>query len=104
MKIRENDGEVVDIYAVYFIDGDVNFLGMPRGYGGLAAYSANKVEVIDAEIKDKCVYFKNNGYGIFHWALINECLLDELLELDEQAYKRFLDILKKEGRVTSDFY
>jgi hypothetical protein len=31
-------------------------------------------------------------------------LLDDLLELDEVAYKRFLEILKAEGLVDPDFY
>ncbi|UNK28665.1 hypothetical protein MNO11_02580 [Serratia plymuthica] len=104
MKIKEHDGEVVDIYAIYFIGDEVNFLGMPKNYGGLSAYSANEVQVVEPEIRGECVYFKNNGYGIYHWALIKEKLLDDLLELDETAYNRFLEILKAEGRIAQDFY
>ncbi|EGQ5299419.1 hypothetical protein ACE3IS_13295 [Enterobacter hormaechei subsp. hormaechei] len=104
MKIKERDGELVDIYAVYFIGGEVNFLGMPKNYGGLSAYSAREVELVESEMKYNCIYFKNNGYGIYHWALIKEKLLDDLLELDEVAYKRFLEIVKAEGLVDPDFY
>ncbi|HCM9213930.1 TPA: hypothetical protein N5L24_004179 [Enterobacter roggenkampii] len=104
MKIKERDGEVVDVYAIYFINGEINFLGMPKNYGGLSAYSAREVTVIDPEIEGDCVYFKNNGYGVYHWALIKEKLLDDLLEQDETAYKRFLEILKAEGLVDPDFY
>lgn len=104
MKVKERDGEVVDIYAIYFIDDEVNFLGMPKNYGGLSAYSAKEVQVVEPEIRGECIYFKNNGYGIYHWALIKEKLLDDLLELDETAYKRFLEILKAEGHIEQDFY
>lgn len=104
MRIKERDGEVVDIYAIYFIGGEVNFLGMPKNYGGLSAYSAREVTVVEPEIDGGCVYFKNNGHGIYHWALIKENLLDDLLELDETAYKRFLEILKAEGQIEQDFY
>ncbi|MDS7907557.1 hypothetical protein PTQ57_19180 [Klebsiella pasteurii] len=104
MKIKERDGEVVDVYAVYFIGGDVNFLGMPKSYGGLSAFSAREVEIVESEMKYNSIYFKNNGYGIYHWALIKEKLLDDLLELDETAYKRFLEIVKAEGLVDPDFY
>ncbi|MFB5948522.1 hypothetical protein [Klebsiella pasteurii] len=104
MKIKERDGEVVDVYAVYFIGGDVNFLGMPKNYGGLSAFLAREVEIVESEMKYNSIYFKNNGYGIYHWALIKEKLLDDLLELDETAYKRFLEIVKAEGLVDPDFY
>ena len=104
MKIKEYDGEVIDIYAIYFINQDVNFLGMPRNYGGLSAYSAKEVNVIDPSISFNSVYFRNNSHGIYHWALIEERLLDDLLELDETAYKRFLKILKEEGHIEPDFY
>lgn len=103
MKIRESDGELVDIYAIYYINQDVNFLGMPKNYGGLTAYSAKEVDIIDPEINYDCLYFKNNSYGVYHWALIKERLLDDLLELDETAYNRFLEILKAEGRIDPDF-
>lgn len=103
MKIKERDGEVIDIYAIYFIGGEVNFLGMPKNYGGLSAYSAREVTVIEPEIEGGCVYYKNNGYGVYHWALIKEKLLDDLLELDETACNRFLEILRSEGRIDPDF-
>lgn len=104
MKIKECDGDVVDVYAIYIINDEVNFLGMPKNYGGLSAYSAKEVTVIESEIKGDCVYFKNNGHGVYHWALIKEGLLDDLLELDATAYQRFLDILKSEGQIEDDFY
>lgn len=80
------------------------FLGFPRNYGGLAAYKASEVTVIDSDLNFEAVYFHNNACGIYHWALIKEKLLDDLLGLDEVSYKRFLEILKAEGRIDPDFY
>ncbi|MCD1125488.1 hypothetical protein LPW36_05580 [Jinshanibacter sp. LJY008] len=104
MKIREEDQDIADIYAIYWFGKEQFFLGLPRNYGGLRAYKAEEVKVIDTNINFMTVYFHNNAYGIYHWALIKENLLADLLELDETAYKRFLEILKAEGQIDSDFY
>ncbi|WP_339057753.1 hypothetical protein [Candidatus Regiella endosymbiont of Tuberolachnus salignus] len=104
MRIQESDGELVDIYAVYIIDGDAMCLGLPKNYGGLRSYKMKNVTVIDPALSGDFIYFHNNGYGIYHLALIKERLLDDLLELDETAYQRFLEILKAEGRIEADFY
>ncbi|EMV3396341.1 hypothetical protein AACI19_004577, partial [Escherichia coli] len=77
------------------------FLGLLKGYGGLMAYRATQVSMISPEIDFQAIYFKN---GIYHWALIKEKLLDDIIERDEVAYKRFLEILKSEGHVDEEFY
>jgi hypothetical protein len=64
------------------------------------SYRANQVTIINPEINFNCIYFKES---IHHWALIKEKLLDDLLELDEIAYKRFLEIVKAEGLVDPIF-
>ncbi|MBK5144465.1 hypothetical protein I2494_12170 [Budviciaceae bacterium BWR-B9] len=105
MKIQEKDGELVDIYSIYWVGNETLFLGFPRGYGGLKAYNLSKVTVVDKDISGEFVFHQfNNMNSICHWALIKERLLDDLLELDETAYKRFLEILKAEGQIDSDFY
>ncbi len=107
MKIRTRQGHVVDIFAIYWWgDGETYFYGLPRGNGGLSAYKldTNELEVIDPTVESNFVYFHNNAHGIYHESLIKEKLLDDLLEFDETAYHRFLEILKAEGRVDPDFY
>jgi hypothetical protein len=95
MKIKlKNPDEIVEIFAVYWGWRDKTyFYGMPEGYGGLLAYDASAVEVIDSELSGSFTYYSNNMKGIYHSALIEEKLLDDLLELDARAYKRFLEIL-----------
>ncbi|AYL03922.1 hypothetical protein LRM31_22695 [Enterobacter kobei] len=104
MKIRDHRdplGRVVDVFSVYWFGDETYFLGFLKGYGGLMSYRANQVTIINPEINFNCIYFKES---IHHWALIKEKLLDDLLELDEIAYKRFLEIVKAEGLVDPDFY
>ncbi|HGF0150204.1 TPA: hypothetical protein ACGBUC_004309 [Klebsiella variicola] len=107
MKIRDHRdplGRVVDVFSVYWFGDETYFLGFLKGYGGLLAYRSTQASVINQEISFEAIYFENNARGIHHWALIKEKLLDDLLELDETAYKRFLEIVKAEGLVDPDFY
>lgn len=104
MKIKEFDGTIVDIFAIYWFSDETYFYGLPKNYGGLIAYRASQVSVIDPEINFTGVYFENNAKSIQHWALIKEALLDDIIERDEVAYNRFLEILKAEGQIDPDFY
>jgi len=112
VKIRTERGHIIDIYGIYWVlsvDGtytETIFLGFPKGNGGLTPYRitgnlAEKVDIVDSSIPDGWVYYYS---GIYHRRLIEDNLLDDLLEYDETAYKRFLEILKSEGHVNGDFY
>ena len=104
MKIKEQDGTIIDIFSIYWFDDETYFYGLPRGYGGLIAYKSNEISIIESDISFNSVYFENNAKSIHHWALIKEALLDHLIERDENAYNRFLEIIKSEGLVEPDFY
>lgn len=102
MKIKnDRSDKMIDVYAIYWVGGETYFYGFSEGYNGLLAYKASKVNIVDPEISGDFVFFEN---GVFYKPLIEEKLLDDLLEYDETAYKRFLDILKAEGRIESDLY
>ncbi|WP_120507349.1 hypothetical protein [Rahnella bruchi] len=104
MKIKTKRSEkIIEVFAMYCIAQETYFLGHSKGYAGLLAYKAKDVEIIDPDLSGNFTYFGNNGYGIYYSALIKEELLDDLLEGDETAYKRFLEILKAEGRIDPDF-
>lgn len=104
MKIKETDGTIVSIFAIYWFGDETYFYGLPKNYGGLLAYRASQVSVIESEIGFNAIYFENNAKSVQHWALIKEKLLDDILERDDVAYKRFLEILKAEGHIEQDFY
>ena len=112
MRIRTERGNVVDIFGLYWVlsvdrsSTETILLGLPKGNGGLAPYRitgklAENIEFIDPSIPEGFIYYHS---GIYHRALIEDNLLDDLREYDETAYQRFLEILKAEGRVDPDFY
>lgn len=102
MKIKNEKSEkIIDVYAIYWVGGETYFYGFSKGYNGLLAYKASKVNIVDPEMSGDFIFFDD---GVFYKPLIEEKLLDNLLEYDETAYKRFLEILKAEGRIDPDFY
>nr|CBX82623.1 hypothetical protein EAIL5_3803 [Erwinia amylovora ATCC BAA-2158] len=112
MKIRTERGNIIDILGIYWVlsvdrtSTETILLGLPKGSGGLVPYRvtgklAENVEFTDPSIPERFIYYHS---GIYHRALIEENLLDDLREYDETAYKRFLEILKSEGQIDPDFY
>lgn len=63
----------------------------------------DRVTVADNNLQGHFV-FDHKVPGIFHHAIIEEDILEDLCEKDENAYFRFLEIIKKEGLVDKDFY
>lgn len=94
MKIRTKSGKLVEIFAVYWgWQEKTYFYGLPDGYGGLLAYDSSEVEVVDAVFDGRYIFQDGNLKGIYHEALIEEGLLDDLLELDPGAYSKFLKLI-----------
>ena len=110
MKIKKEYGNIEYVFGIYWNTyGGTNLLSLSKGNGGLTTCSLigknkDKVEIIEPTINWRAIYFHNTGYGIYHWALIEENLLDDIREYDEDAYNRFLEIIKSEGLVDPDFY
>ncbi|KMN36465.1 hypothetical protein VI26_06355 [Chromobacterium sp. LK1] len=94
----------IDVFSIYWIDGKTFFLGLPAGHGGLISYESSQVEVVDATLAGRLVFCELNQIkGVYHWSMIEEQLLDDLLESDEDAYRRFLEIIKEEGLIDAGF-
>ncbi|ASN16082.1 hypothetical protein V462_00350 [Pantoea ananatis 15320] len=100
MKIKEHDGTLIDVYAIYWMKGKTYFYGLIKEYG-LSVFNSDKVEVIDPTMSGDFIFFED---GIFFKPLIAEGILDDLVEGDLETYRRFIEILKAEGRVEPDFY
>ncbi|AYA39546.1 hypothetical protein HZS38_02480 [Xenorhabdus nematophila] len=100
MKIKENDGTLIDVYAIYWIEGKTYFYGLVKEYG-LSAFSADEVTIIDSEISGDFVFFED---GVFFKPLITEKILDDLVEGDLETYCRFIEILKATDKIDSDSY
>lgn len=113
MKIKSRvSGHIIDIFGIYWVvsvDGfctETILLGLPKNSGGLVPYRitgrlVDNVDIIDPSIPGDFIYYHS---GIYHKALIEEDLLDDLREYDETAYKRFLEILKAEGCIDQNLY
>ena len=90
--------EIVEIFAVYWNKrGDTLFLGMTDKYSGLHVYSADEAEIINPNINFRMVYFSGSLRGVYHWALIEKNLLDEVIDGNPELEKEFLDILRSEN-------
>ena len=90
--------EIVEIFAVYWNKrGDTLFLGMTDKYSGLHVYSADEAEIINPNINFRMVYFSGSLRGVYHWALIEKNLLDEVIDGNIELRKEFLDILRSEN-------
>ncbi|BBM51499.1 hypothetical protein JMUB3935_0466 [Leptotrichia trevisanii] len=102
MKIIERHRygeEIAEVFAVYWDEerSQTLFLGMTDKYSGLHAYLASEVEVIDPNINFRTIYISGNLPGVYHWALIEKNLLDEVIDGNFELRKKFLDILRSEN-------
>jgi len=107
MQIKGNYDITIDVFAVYWDDNKTVFCGLlpKKSYGGLIAYNADDIAIEEPSISFRTVFYQNNSMrGVFHWALIERGLLDNLYEADVTAYNSFLSIIKSEHLVKEDFY
>lgn len=77
MKIETKLGEMINVFAIYWIKNETYFYGMPFDYGGLIAYRDTEVVIIESKLNFNTIFYKGEtkGYGIFHRALIEEIYL-----------------------------
>lgn len=57
MKIKEYDGTLIDVYAIYWMKGKTYFYGLIKEYG-LSVFNADKVEVIDPTMSGDFIFLK----------------------------------------------
>ncbi|MDI2113973.1 hypothetical protein [Commensalibacter nepenthis] len=103
MKIKDSRNNIIDVVAIYWYKERTVFLSIPKNYGGLMVFNSNNVEIIDPVMNFRTIYFDNDMHGIYHWALIEEDLLDEVIDHDPKSFNRFIKILKSEGVLSEDF-
>ena len=99
IKRDKNEEEIAEIFGIYW-DEERNqtlFLGMTDKYSGVYVYSESEVEIIDPNINFRTIYLSGHLPGIFHWALIEKDLLDEVIDGNLELRKKFLDILRSEN-------
>lgn len=91
--------ETVEIFAVYWDEerSQTLFLGITDKYSGVYVYSENEVEIVNPNINFRTIYLSGHLPGVFHWALIEKNLLDEVIDGNSELTKNFLDILRSEN-------
>lgn len=61
MKIKENDGTLIDVYAIYWIKGKTYFYGLVKDYG-LSVFNADKVEITDPTMSGDFIFLKTVSF------------------------------------------
>lgn len=95
-----------DVFGIYWsIDPRDNkapityFYGISPNYEAMEVFALHEVSIVDPNIYFRPVFFSGTMPGIFHWALIEKELLDEVIEHDSKCYREFLSIVRKEGLI-----
>lgn len=101
MRVKEiYDNKTVDIFGIFLENNEENFLGLSKKDKNLTVYKSWEIEILNAELTAKWCYLANaKSVGIYHWALIEEQLLDCVLKEDKKAFCKFIKILECEGQI-----
>ena len=99
MKIKSKvSGMIFTVYGIYWHANKPYFYAFAKNSTGLSSYEEKDVEIIDYSIGCDFEYLPSDGYiaGIFHKYLLADALMDDLLEHDPNAYKKFVELIGKE--------
>ena len=93
---------IYDVFAIYWDRERTYFLYLdPEDDYALHVYSSEEVKIIDYTIGFNSIFFKGSYgmHGIYHWALIEKKLLDDVIDGDESKKKEFVTILREENLI-----
>jgi hypothetical protein len=98
MKITEKiSGQSFAVYGIYWCDGKTFFYCFPANSDGLSSFSEDEVWITDRTIESEFEYVRTDERisGFFHKHLLGDGLMDDLLEHDPAAYKKFASLIGK---------
>ena len=117
MKIKYTDQygtDILDVFSIYWgmrnegTKEEEVFTYFYAIYGpqdvALGVYDSKEVEIVDSALKGKWTYFANRYNGIFYAPLIEERLLDDVIDRDPEAIKKFLQFAIKDGLLDAELY
>jgi len=86
---------ILNVYGIYWHDDKTYFCVSPANYNGLLACSYKDMLIVDNSIGPDFIFLEtsNHIHKIFHKELSDEKFLNDLLELNESAYKKFVSLL-----------
>jgi len=99
MKITDKtSGHTFKVYGIYWSGGKTFFYCFPVRSGGLSSFSEEEIQIIDRTIESDFEYMRTDDgmSGLFHKHLLGERLMDDLLEHDPEAYKKFVSLIGRE--------
>jgi hypothetical protein len=88
-------GQILNVYGMYWHQGKTYFYCFPKNSTGISSYGEEELTVVDPTINTDFEYrILDNGIaGVFHRQLLAENLLDDLLEHDPEAFKKFMVLI-----------
>ena len=95
----KSTGEKVEVFGIYWVDEEAIFSVSPKDYLGLMSVKHSEVIVIDTRVNLDFIFFdplSTRMSGIWYSPIIEERLLDDLNELDRNAYARLAQHLGRE--------
>ena len=118
MKIKYTDQygtEILDVFSIYWgmrnegtKDEEV-FTYFYAIYGpqdvALGVYDSKEVEVVDPSLEGEWVYTGNMRFnGVCYAPLAKERLLDDVIDRDPEAIKKFLQFAIRDGLLDAELY
>ena len=118
MKIKYKDQygtEILDVFSIYWgmrnegtKDEEV-FTYFYAIYGpqdvALGVYDSKEVEVVDPSLEGEWVYTGNMRFnGVCYAPLVKEQLLDDVIDRDPEAIKKFLQFAIRDGLLDAELY
>ena len=118
MKIKYTDQygtDILDVFGIYWgmrnkgTKEEEVFTYFYAIYGpqdaALGVYDSKEVEVVDPRLESEWVYDGSLSFkGIFYAPLIQERLLDDVIDRDPEAIKKFLQFAIKDGLLDAELY
>lgn len=98
MKITDKtSGHSFTVYGIYWSGGKTFFCYFPAHSGGLSIFSEDEIQITDRNIESEFEYMRTDERisGLFHKHLLGDRLMDDLLEHDPAAYKKFVSLIGK---------
>ncbi len=97
--IGKNKGSsfVMEIYGIYYANGEKYFIGLPPENEGIVVYKANKLDILDESTENFVNIDDKNGIiapGFYHKSLLEDNIMKRLLEFENGAVDDFRKKLK----------
>lgn len=103
-SILRRDEYIYDVFGIYwgidFNQLETYFWCLDPRDDALMVYSVNDIEIVDYSINYNTRFVLGDDMpGIYHWALIEKNLLDDIIDGIPEAKQIFLSILRSENLI-----